>query len=244
VIEIPPLRLWHGRRTRRIALAATCSVLCAAPLGAQQAKAAPASPQHQTGGNEGKRPIGWQVRYDGGAAHAGHGAGGDTVAFAQMTPGFHVTTGGQAALLWHADSTVRGNFVVESSIFLFPTKGRDHEGYGLVLGGSDLGGAAQRYTYFLLRNDGRYLVKQRQGEKLTTLTDWTATPAIKLQTGGDAMKNDLRVEAQGETVRFLVNGTAVTSLPRARVNPDGIFGLRINHGVNAHVVSVGRPKAR
>jgi opacity protein-like surface antigen len=245
VIEIPPFRLRH-----RVLLAAVVSALCTAPLGAQQAQGA--QPQHQTGGNEGKRPIGWQVRYDGGAAHAGHGggaaagasAGADTVAFAQMTPGFHVTTGGAAAVLWHPDSSARGNFVVESSIFLFPTKGRDHEGYGLVLGGSDLGGAGQRYTYFLLRNDGRYLVKQRQGDKLTTLTDWTPTPAIKLQTGGDAMKNDLRVEAQAETVRFVVNGTVVTSLPRARVNPDGVFGLRINHGVNAHVVSVGRPKAR
>ncbi|HEY0928807.1 MAG TPA: hypothetical protein VGE27_02715 [Gemmatimonas sp.] len=231
-------------------VAGVLSVMCAVSLAAQQGAQSgtqKSQPQHLTGGNEGKRPIGWQVRYDGGAAHAGHGAGGaagaDTVAFAQMTPGFHVTTGGAAALLWHPDSSARGNFVVESSIFLFPTKGRDHEGYGLVMGGSDLGGAAQRYTYFLLRNDGRFLVKQRQGDKLTTLTDWTASPAIKLQAGGDAMKNDLRVEVRGETVRFLVNGTAVTSLPRARVNPDGVFGLRINHGVNAHVVSVGRPKA-
>lgn len=195
--------------------------------------------QHLTGGNEGKRPIGWQVRYDKGE-HAGHGA--DSISFVQMTPGFHATTGGSAAILWHNDSTARGDFVVESTMFLFPTKGRDREGYGLVVGGADLAGAGQRYTYFLLRNDGKFLVKQRAGEQLTTLTDWTTLPAIALQRGEDAVKNVLRVEATGATVRFLVNGTEAVSLPRAQARPDGIFGVRMNHAVNAHVSSVARGK--
>lgn len=204
------------------------SLVSASPLSAQQ---------HLTGGNEGKRPIGWQVRYDKGE-HAGHGA--DSISFVQMTPGFHATTGGSAAILWHADSTVRGDFVVGSTMFLFPTKGRDREGYGLLIGGADLAGAGQRYTYFLLRNDGKFLVKQRTGEQLTTLTDWTALPAIALQRGEDAVKNVLRVEATGATVRFLVNGTEAVALSRATVQPDGVFGVRMNHAVNAHVSSVGR----
>ncbi|MCA2983561.1 hypothetical protein [Gemmatimonas sp.] len=48
---------------------ALATIVFAFPLSAQQ---------HKTGGNEGKRPIGWQVRYDGGE-HAGHG--GDTLSF-------------------------------------------------------------------------------------------------------------------------------------------------------------------
>jgi hypothetical protein len=198
----------------------------ASPLSAQQ---------HLTGGNEGMRPLGWQVRYDKGE-HAAHGA--DSVAFAQMTPGFHVTTGGAAAILWHADSTARGDFAVESTIFLFPTKGRDREGYGLLVGGADLAGAGQRYTYFLLRNDGMFLVKQRTGEQTRTLTDWTALPAIARQSGEGAAKNVLRVEATGATVRFLVNGTEAVVLSRAQASPDGVFGVRVNHAVNAHVSSV------
>lgn len=211
---------------------ASMSAVSSGLLSAQQV-------QHKTGGNEGKRPIGWQVRYDKGE-HAGHGA--DSISFVQMTPGFHATTGGSAAILWHPDSSVRGDFSVESTIFLFPTKGRDREGYGLLIGGADLGGAGQRYTYFLLRNDGRFLVKQRRGEQTVSLTEWTPLPAIALQQGEDAVKNVLRVEAKGATVRFLVNGAEAAALPRSKVKPDGVFGVRMNHAINAHVSSVARAK--
>jgi len=233
-----PISLLH----RVVGAAAWCiaiGVCMPASLAAQTAQT-----PHHVGGNEGKWPLGWQVRYDHahGAARGGK-AGADTVDFMQMTPGFHVTTGG-AAIMWHPDSTARGDYVLSSEIFLFPTKGRDREGFGLLIGGSDLAGAAQRYTYFLLRNDGRFLVKQRRGEQLTTLVDWTALPEIKRQVGGDAMQNVLGVEVEGETVRFLVNGKQAAKLPRSQVNPDGQFGLRVNHGVNAHVVSLGRATGR
>jgi hypothetical protein len=203
--------------------------LCASPVAAQQ---------HLTGGNEGKRPIGWQVRADAGG-HDMHGGAADTLVFTQMTPGFHATMG-PAAILWHPDSTASGTFAVEGGIFLFPTNGRDQEGYGVFIGGADLAGAGQRYTYFLLRNDGKFLVKQRVGEKTTTLTDWTPLAAIKRQTGADAIWNDLRIEAGADRVRFLVNGAEAVSLPRSQVRPDGVFGLRLNHAVNAHVVQVKR----
>ena len=195
--------------------------------------------EHKTGGNEGKRPIGWQVRTDAG----GHKMAGDvdTVAFAQMTPGFHLTTG-PAAILWHPDSAASGTYTVESTIFLFPTKGRDQEGYGVFVGGSALADAGQSYTYFLLRNDGKFLVKQRQGAKTVTLTDWTPLPAIAKQAGADAAKNVLRVAVSTADVAFLVNGAEAVRLPRVAVRPDGVFGVRINHAVNAHVSSVGRVK--
>jgi len=215
-----------------LGVAGLLGVVSVAPLAAQQV-------QHKTGGNEGKRPIGWQIRYDKGE-HAAHGA--DSISFVQMTPGFHATTGGSAAILWHPDSMARGDYVVESTMFLFPTKGRDREGYGLLVGGADLGGAGQRYTYFLLRNDGRFLVKQRRGEQTVSLTEWTPLPAIALQKGEDAVKNVLRVEARGATVRFLVNGAEAAALPRAQVQPDGVFGVRMNHAINAHVSSVARGK--
>ena len=95
-------------------------------------------------------------------------------------------------------------------------------------------------TYFLLRNDGKFLVKQRAGDKTTTLVDWTPLAAIKRQAGADAMRNDLRIEAGPDKVRFLVNGAEAASLPRAQVQPDGVFGMRLNHAVNAHVVHLKR----
>jgi len=39
-----------------------------------------------------------------------------------------------------------------------------------------------------------------------------------------------------------VNGAEAVTLPRARVVPEGVFGLRINHAVNSHIVKVSRGK--
>ena len=159
------------------------SALCAGSLSAQ------AQQEHKSGGNEGKLPIGWKVRADCGSdQHAGK----DTLSFVQMTPGYHVTTG-PGAIMWSPDSTASGTYTIDGTIFLFPTNGRDQEGYGLFVGGQGLDGTAQRYTYFLLRNDGKYLIKQRVGEKTNVLKDWTALSAVKRQTGTDAMRNDFRI---------------------------------------------------
>lgn len=184
------------------------------------------------------RPSGWQTRFDQGA-HAGHGA--DSLVFQDMQPGFHVTTG-PAVTLWHPDSSARGDFTVEATLHLFDTKGRDREGYGLIVGGRDLAGNGQAYTYFLLRNDGQFIIKQRKGSETPTLAAWKAHEAIaKWSTAsGSSVKNVLAVKVVGPNVQFLVNGQVVHTLPRAQVGPDGIFGLRANHSVNLHVEKIAR----
>lgn len=184
------------------------------------------------------RPLGWQTRFDKGA-HAAHGV--DSLVFQDMKPGFHVTTG-PAVTLWHPDSSARGDFTVESTLHLFDTKGRDREGYGIFVGGKDLAGDAQSYTYFLLRNDGQFIIKQRRGAETPTLAPWKAHEAIAKwsTTSGASVKNVLAVKAVGANVQFLVNGQVVHTLPRAQVSPDGIFGVRANHSVNLHVEKIAR----
>jgi len=186
------------------------------------------------------RPTGWQVRYDGGE-HAAHGT--DTLAFAEMQPGFHVTTG-PAVILWHPDSTARGDFTVQSLQHLFDTKGRDREGFGVFVGGRDLAGPSQAYTYFLIRNDGRFLIKQRAGEDTPTLVPWTEHAAIVRWTAssGPSQANTLSVAVRGARVEFLVNGQVVHTAPRAEVNPDGVYGVRVNHSLNLHVQTITRGK--
>lgn len=225
-------------------------VFALSPLSAQQ-KPEPGQQQHLTGGNEGKVPLGWLTRAD--AAADVHGdkhaeakndkhddnRTGDTLLFAQMTPGFHITTG-PGTIFWHPDSVAKGAFAIESSIFLFPTKGRDREGYGVFIGGKDLAGPNQRYVYFLIRNDARFLVKQRVGDNTITLKDWTILKEIKQVHGKDAMQNDIKIVVDAQSVTFLVNGVTAVSLPKTQVAADGIFGLRFNHAVSAHVVKVAR----
>jgi hypothetical protein len=242
--------MFDMRRGASVVLAVIVTFVAVRQIAAQEA----GGPKHLTGGNEGKPPIGWQTRAD--ASSEQHGdkhaeakndahedsRKSDTLAFAQMTPGFHITTG-PGVILWHPDSLATGNFTIASSIFLFPTDGRDREGYGVFVGGRELAGAGQRYTYFLLRNDGRFLVKQRVGDKTTTLKDWTYLTAIKLvspKKPKDAKQNDLTITAGAEMVTFSVNGVTAVTLPRAQVAPDGVFGLRVNHAVSLHVTKVAR----
>ena len=56
----------------------------------------------------------------------------------------------------------------------------DHpEAYGLFIGGADLDAAGQKYTYFIVRQDGKYMIKRRASADTPTVVDWTDSAAIK-----------------------------------------------------------------
>jgi hypothetical protein len=188
-------------------------LLMAGPLGAQE------------------WPEGWVSRLDDPEADA---AG---IAFVTMEPGWHVTTG-PAAILYDPDHTASGDFSVSADIFLFDPEGR-REAFGVFIGGSDLEGPDQGYTYFLIRDGGEFLVKQRHGDVTTTVRDWEHHPEIRSfgeRAVGDAsVLNQLVVEVRGGECRFLVNGAEVANLPATDLSLDGVVGLRVNHAVNLHV---------
>jgi hypothetical protein len=176
-----------------------------------------------------KRPEGWRVRLD------DPGPDSTKLVFTAMAPGFHVTTG-PAVILWNPATTARGAFKAETNIFLFKPASGHAEAYGLFVGGADLDAANESYTYFLVRNDGQYLVKKRAGKDTRDVIPWTRSPAIKLFDGKEeSVANLLTVAAGPTTVDFFINGTKVASRPRADVTTDGIVGLRVNHNLNLHV---------
>jgi hypothetical protein len=176
------------------------------------------------------RPDAWRIRPD--------QPGADTTAleFVAMPPGWHITTG-PSLILWDPAKTAFGQYTVESEVFFFRGKSRDTEGYGILLGGKNLDGPEPDYVYFLLRNDGKYLVKHRVGSQTHVIQDWTAHAAVARHTGagGPTVKNVIRVEAGADSVRFFVNDQAVAAFPRGHMRADGIVGLRVNHGLNLHV---------
>jgi len=174
-------------------------------------------------------PAGWQVRLDRANANAAE------VKFWSMPPGWHATTG-PAAILFDPSKTASGQFRIESESFLFP--GEHAEGFGILFGGSDLAGDNQAYTYFLIRKDGHYLIKLREGSQTRNVVPWTEHAAIAKQEGDKNAKNVLAVEVGADDVGFFVNGQKVTSVPRAQLKTDGIVGLRINHRLNVHVTSL------
>ncbi|MFN2399395.1 MAG: hypothetical protein ABR543_12245 [Gemmatimonadaceae bacterium] len=175
----------------------------------------------------GQRPSGWRVRYD--QANAVD----STLFFETMAPGWHITTG-PAAILYdtaqHADQTYR----FEAEIFLFPGGGL--EGFGVFVGGHSLADEDQTYTYFLIRKDGKFLVKQREGQTATVLVPWSDHASIVKHLGGNGTAmNVVAVVVGSDSVRFVANREVVAKLPRSVAQPDGIAGLRVNHALNLHV---------
>lgn len=225
----------------RIAITAVCLLLAATPACAQEhdheendhaerAEAGRENPASQP------KPAGWLVRLD----RPDRGTA-DQVMFTEMSPGWHITTG-PAVLLHHPDSTASGAYRIESEVFLFDP-GERREGYGIFFGGRDLEGEAQQYTYFLLRRDGSYLVKTREGDETAVVQDWTQHDAVNgwegRAEGEQAVRNVIAAEVGADDVIFFVNDVEVTRVPRAELpNTDGVYGLRVNHSLNLHVTSV------
>lgn len=177
----------------------------------------------QRGG--GPLPAGWQMRPDSGDTSG--------VRFSTMGTGFHVMTG-PAAIFYRPDMKKSGRYQVQAT-FMQMEPAAQPEAYGLVVGGVDLAGPKQKYTYFLIRQDGQFLVKKRAGRDTPTLKDWTPHAAIQKTEGSTKGTNALAVAVGADKVRFLVNGTEVASLPASQIDTNGIVGLRINHNLNVHI---------
>jgi hypothetical protein len=174
-----------------------------------------------------ERPSDWKVRYDRPSS--------DSLYFVTMTPGWHITTG-PAGIFYNPATTAAGEYRVSSEIYLFP--GDRREGFGLFIGGNDLEGDNQSYLYFLIRKDGRFIIKQRNGAEAPTITAWTQHPAIVKQDGDGQAMNVLAIAVGDQKLGFYVNDQLVTSVPRAQLATDGVVGLRVNHALNVHVTSL------
>ena len=180
-----------------------------------------------------KRPESWKVRLDRGAP----GVIPDSLLLVDMPPGWHVTTTRYSGIFYDPAWQAEGDFRITAQIFLFPDSRQ--EGYGVFFGGRELEGPGQRYVYVLLRKDGAYLVKRREGSDTREIVPWTPSPAVAALAPGATsnVKNDLVIEASGDRVRVLVNDQELGSWPRATLDGGGAgqVGLRLNHGLNLHV---------
>jgi hypothetical protein len=139
---------------------------------------------------------------------------------------------GPHTILWQADAAdLAPPYSVRAS--LRKRAGRLHEGYGLMFGGENLDGdeAEQRYSYFLVRGDGSFLIKRRDGAQTPVVRDWTRHPDIARDANGQGRHNDLEVRVGADSVTFLVNGGPVATVPASELAVRGRAGLRISHDV-------------
>ncbi|MBO6523089.1 MAG: hypothetical protein JJ971_04625 [Balneolaceae bacterium] len=208
-----------------------------------QTKLNPAVPQ----GENLKVPEGWEIRLDRPMENLVVSSNPDSgdIYFVNMTPGWHVTTGPRA-IFWHPKNEAEGDYTISTSLYTFDPKGRDREGFGLFFGGSNLHEEDQEYIYFLIRNTGDYLIKKRNGEETENLTNWIPSDAIVRFTeeSESSELNVLSVKVWANTIDFFINDQKVMGISQGDVplTTDGLFGLRVNHAVNLHVLDLSMSK--
>lgn len=179
-------------------------------------------------------PAGWSVRIDRSTSPSDPDNT-PNLKFVTMGTGFHVT-GGPAGVFWNPANTVAGNYTLSATFNL--TKPSSHNNYyGLVFGGADLAAATQNYIYFLIAQDGTFLVKHRAGDQTHDVQGYTKNAAIKTPGADGKSSNSLEVRVAGNTISYVVNGTVVHTTPKTGMTAktDGLVGVRVNHVLDVHV---------
>src|SRR5437763_16370944 len=148
-------------------------------------------------------PNGWKVRPDSSASASDPDAAGN-IKFVTMGTGFHATNP-RAAVYWNPANTATGNYTLKGSFTLLKPSGHTNY-YGLVFGGSDLDNAKQTYTYFLVAQDGTWLVKKRTGDAATSdVLPKTPNDAVKKPGADGKSTNALEVGVGADKIDSVVN---------------------------------------
>ncbi len=157
-----------------------------------------------------------------------------------MGDGFHVNTG-PAVVLWKdADTasrpcTLSGRFVMGE-----PSSHANY--YGVISGGGSLDAAGQNYMYFLIAQNGTYIVKHRAGDSVHDIQARTPHDAVQTPNSEGRSVNQLEVRVGSDETEFVVNGTVVHTVENTGMagRTDGIWGVRVNHVIpNMHIDGLG-----
>ncbi len=186
-------------------------------------------------------PKGWKMRTD----HSMNASDPDAAGSDKFTvsgSGFHAVNP-MAAIYWDPANTATGSYTLKGTFKLIKSTGYD-EYYGLIFGGSALDGPMQSYLYFMVTDDGTYLIKRREGSSTQEVSEKTLSPAVKKPDAGGTATNTLEVRVKPDKTDFLINGTVVKSMPKAgpAAKTDGIYGIRINHQLDVQIDGFGVSK--
>jgi hypothetical protein len=129
-----------------------------------------------------------------------------------------------------------GNYTLKGTFKLIKSTGYD-EYYGLIFGGSGLEGATQNYLYFMVTDDGTFLIKRRDGSSTQGVSPKTPSPAVNKPDASGTATNALEVRVKADKIEFAINGMVVTTLPKtgAAAKTDGVYGIRINHQLDVQI---------
>lgn len=139
---------------------------------------------------------------------------------------WEVTTG-PAHILFSPGDTTSGVFTVATTYDQLAAPD-NAEGFGLFIGGTDLGTPAMRYTSFVVRGTGEFLVRVREGSSSRDIVGWTSSDAIVKQDATGWGRYRIAIQARADSVRFLVSGRPVAAVKADAIPTRGIAGFRIS----------------
>jgi hypothetical protein len=179
-------------------------------------------------------PAGWKVRVDRSTAASDPDASGD-IKFVTMGSGFHATNP-QAAVYWNPANTASGKYTLKGTFTLMKPSGHTNY-YGLVFGGAGLEGAQQSYLYFVVAQNGTWLIKRRDGDATSNVSQKTPNDAVTKPDATGKSTNALEVRVGADKIDFVVNGVVVHAEPKsgATAKTEGIYGIRVNHLLEVQV---------
>ncbi len=180
-------------------------------------------------------PAGWKMRVDRSTTASDADASG-AIKFVTSGSGFHAINP-RAAVYWNPANTVAGAYTLKGTFTLMKPSGHTNY-YGLIFGGSDLDGPQQKYLYFMVAQDGTWLIKRRDGDATTAdVSEKTSSDAVKKPDASGKSTNTLEVRVAANKIDYVVNGTVVHTTPRsgATAKTDGIYGIRINHLLDVQI---------
>jgi hypothetical protein len=177
-------------------------------------------------------PGGYLVRVDSGRSEPGQ------FVLDQDAQGIHIMTGPGGVAWRPADSVHAGDFRAEAVLTVRDAPVGYREAVGIFVGGRRLDGSDQEYTCLLVRPNGDFQVRRRHGSVTQLLVDWTPHASVqRVVQPGDAPVDTLAVEVSDGEARFLVNGAVVHRASLAEVRPYGSMGIRIDHRLDARLLS-------
>jgi hypothetical protein len=187
-------------------------------------------------------PKGWKMRVDR-STSASDPDGSGNISFVTSGSGFHATNP-QAAVYWNPANSASGTYTLKGTFTLMKPSGHVNY-YGLVFGGSSLDGPQQKYLYFVVAQNGTWLIKSRDGDANTaSISQKTPNDAVKKPDDTGKSTNTLEVRVGGDKVDFVVNGQVVHTEAKtgAMAATDGIWGIRVNHLLEVQVDGLAASK--
>jgi hypothetical protein len=180
-------------------------------------------------------PKGWKMRIDR-STMASDPDNAGPVHFVTEGAGFHAVNP-QAAVYWNPANTATGSYTIKATFTLLKPSSHTNY-YGLIFGGSDLEGPQQNYLYFVVGQDGTWLLKRRTGDgKTENLSPYSPSSAVKVPDASGKSRNALEVRVGADKIEYVINGVVVNTSPKTGMmaKTDGIYGIRVNHLLDVQV---------